>query len=484
MVSPRTVTHLTKAVAETTMILERLGDWAKGSLDSVGAALADMSTSLSHQRHRIAITGLQRSGKTVFVTSFAHALLHAGNAPRSAFPFFPWRDTVRDVSVGEIPGIPPFPYRAHLDELLATPPRWPAPTTALAGLRVRLRHDATGFVGRRLAAAATLDIDLVDYPGEWLLDLPMLAQSYRDWSLQMEELAAGGSRRALAAPWRAAAASLDLDAPEDAVAIARIAALHVDYLRRCRAEKNLYFLQPGRFLQDDAAAPADRALPFFPVGRIGKVRPGSNGAALVRRYRDYQRIVRRFHAQVFGRLRRQVVLVDLLTALQQGHESFADLALAMRTITESFEHLSRPPVRFLPQGRVDRLALVATKADHVSADQMHNLVGLLRDMIGEPFIRTNARSAGLLAVAAVRATTEAMVKWEGRSLPFLTGTPDGADEPQEVYAGIVPGQIPDAAAWPDLAVNIRTFRPPLLPAPHDRPLPHINLDKVLQFLIA
>jgi predicted YcjX-like family ATPase len=32
---------------------------------------------------------------------------------------------------------------------------------------------------------STLYLEIVDYPGEWLLDLPMLAQDYLSWSRQM-----------------------------------------------------------------------------------------------------------------------------------------------------------------------------------------------------------------------------------------------------------------------------------------------------------
>ena len=375
-------------------VRSRLTEFARRPIDAIGAALAEAPTSLSPNRYRIAITGLQRSGKTVFVTSFAHALLNAASAPKKAFPFFPWRDEVQGVTVEDIPGILRFPYQEHLDDLLSPSPNWPAPTTSLAGLRVRIRHNPTGFIAKKITSTATLDLDLIDYPGEWLLDLPMLSQTFEDWSAQTEELAKVGGRAALSGAWLAEVGKLDLDATEDAETLARVGRLYVEYLHRCRHEKNLYYLQPGRFLQRDDDT-FDVAEPFFPVSRLRKVKAGSNAAALVRRYLNYQKSVRRFYSEVFGRLRRQIVLVDLLTAFQQGHESFADLALAVSTITDAFEELTHPFVKLLPLGRVDRLALIATKADHVSADQILNLVGLLRDMIGEPFIRNNARQSGL-----------------------------------------------------------------------------------------
>jgi predicted YcjX-like family ATPase len=113
--------------------LRHLRDLAGASLDAIGAALAEVPGYLNHSSHRIAVTGLQRSGKTVFVTSFVHALLQAADAPMVDFPFFPWRGQAQGVTVADIPGIPPFPYRARLDELLGDPRTWRARTTGLVG---------------------------------------------------------------------------------------------------------------------------------------------------------------------------------------------------------------------------------------------------------------------------------------------------------------------------------------------------------------
>jgi len=474
--------------------LRHLMDLAGASLDAIGAALAEVPgyLNLNHESHRVAVTGLQRSGKTVFVTSFVHALLHAADAPVADFPFFPWRGQVQGVTVEDVPGIPPFPYRARLDELLGEPPTWPGRTTGLTGVRVRIRYTPTGGLTPMLFSTATIDLDLIDYPGEWLLDLPMLTQSYQEWSARMEELANAGSRSGLSRAWLEAARGLDPGATEDPAALQQIGDLYLDYIRRCQSERHLSFVQPGRFLSSEGVDP-ERGPIFFPLGTAqatrGAAKAGSNAAALVERYQAYQRLVRRFYGQVFGRLRRQVVLVDLLTALQNGHEAFADLALATRSLTEAFEELKNPILRALSLGGVDRLALVATKADHVTADQMNNMIGLLRDMIGEPFVQANARQSGLFAAASVRATTQLMRKYQGEALPFLLGVPEGRDggrggEALEVRPGVIPGQIPAAADWTSLEFNIRRFAPPRLGTPYERPLPHINLDKVLQFLIA
>ena len=463
----------------------RLKNAADSTLESLAAAFD--ASPLSQRRHRIAVTGLQRSGKTVFITAFTHALRTAAQAPMASFPFFPWRAHVHAVELLEIPGVPRFPFEERLDQLLADKPAWPAPTTGLSGLRVRIRHGDVGLLRSVVSSEATTDLDLIDYPGEWLLDLPMLTQSFRDWSRQMEELANSAGRLDLATPWLDAVRTLDPAAPENPDELARIGSLYRDYLLRCRQERSLCFVQPGRFALADEAV--DTTALFFPLSsvRSGVLAPrsGTMGAALLRRHADYLKRVRQFYGEVFGRLGKQVLLVDLLSALQQGHEAFADLGLAIRSISDAFDELRHPLLRLLPIARVDRLALAATKADHVTADQHANLVNLLRDLIGEPFLQATARQSGLMAVASVKATTDLKLKVNGLATPFLRGIPAGRNEVLDLLPGVIPGTIPAADQWGELGFNIRRFEPPRLgPAFRDRPLPHVNLDKVLQFLLA
>ncbi len=59
--------------------------------------------------------------------------------------------------------------------------------------------------------------------GEWLLDLPMLAQDYLSWSRQMTGLLQG-QRAEWSARWRQLCAGLDPLAPADEARLADIAA--------------------------------------------------------------------------------------------------------------------------------------------------------------------------------------------------------------------------------------------------------------------
>ena len=68
--------------------------------------------------------------------------------------------------------MPTFDYRGHVRKL--TDARvWPDSTRQISELRLSISYDSATFLGRSLGRGK-LDLDIVDYPGEWLLDLPLL----------------------------------------------------------------------------------------------------------------------------------------------------------------------------------------------------------------------------------------------------------------------------------------------------------------------
>ncbi len=69
--------------------------------------------------------------------------------------------------------VPRFQYEDHIAALLDAR-RWPESTRAISELRLTLEYQSASGWGR-LFSAGRLSIDIVDYPGEWLLDLPLLA---------------------------------------------------------------------------------------------------------------------------------------------------------------------------------------------------------------------------------------------------------------------------------------------------------------------
>ncbi|HBZ9012556.1 TPA: YcjX family protein, partial [Klebsiella pneumoniae] len=155
-------------------------------------------------RHlRLAVTGLSRSGKTAFITALVNQLLNIHTGAR--LPLLSAAREERLLGVKRVPqrdfGIPRFTYDEGLAQLYGQPPMWPTPTRGVSEIRLALRYRSNDSLLRHFKDTSTLYLEIVDYPGEWLLDLPMLAQDYLSWSRQMTGLLQG-QRAEWSARWR------------------------------------------------------------------------------------------------------------------------------------------------------------------------------------------------------------------------------------------------------------------------------------------
>ncbi|MBB3330340.1 hypothetical protein BDK63_001197 [Halomonas campaniensis] len=437
---------------------------------------------------RLAVTGLSRSGKTAFLTSLVNQMRHAGLEAR--LDLLPAAREGRLLGARRVNqqdlGVPRFPYDQAMAALEETPPRWPEPTRGISELRlaIRYRPPRRGLLG---SDTRQLTLDLFDYPGEWLLDLPLLAHDYPGWC-QAQQALTGTERRSLFADWHAAVAALDPTAEADEAQLAAIAERYAEGLRAAR-EAGFADLQPGRFLLPGELAGAP-VLQFFPLPGLARLDPAererlppeSNYATLARRFQYYQQhIVRPFYREHFRRFDRQIVLVDLLGALNAGPERFQDLSRALATLMQSFDYGQRSLLSRLFAPRIDRLAIAATKADHVTPEQHGRLVGLLEALLAEPLkdLRFASVPVRALSLASIRASEAREVEHRGQRSPALRGTSlDG--EPLLLFPGEVPDRLPDADFWARQGFHFPAFRP--LPL-EGGALPHIRLDAALDWLI-
>ena len=451
---------------------------------------------------RLGITGLSRAGKTVFITALVHGLVRGGR-----LPVFEALEEGRIARARLAPqpddAVPRFDYENHLKALIADRV-WPQSTRQISELRLVVEYQSPSGAMRELV------LDMVDYPGEWLLDLPLLGKSFATWSAETLAMSRDEPRAPLAAPWHAHLSTLDPEAPADEAAAIAAAGHFTDYLTACRNERfAMSLLPPGRFLMpgDLAGSPA---LTFAPldVPADGAPPPGSLWAMMRRRYEAYKDVVvRPFFRDHFARLDRQIVLVDALSAFNAGPEAVRDLEEAFRALLGCFEVGRRTFMSALLRPRADRLLFAATKADHLHHTSHDRLEAILRRMVERAIHRADVAGAevDVIALSAVRATREAEVRQGGVTLPCILGEPmpgavagastGGAevavfpgelpDDPDSVFA---PGAAPFrglTAAGEDTDFRFVRFRPPLLEGgPDGAPaLPHIRLDRALQFLI-
>lgn len=437
---------------------------------------------------RLAVTGLSRAGKTAFLTSLVNQLRHASIDARLDL-LKPAREGrllgAQRVSQPDL-GIPRFPYDEAMSALSSTPPQWPEPTRGISELRLQLRYKTRRAHGL-LGDTATLTLDLIDYPGEWLLDLPLLEHDFLDWSeTQLEAL--GPERQRFATEWQQAVAAHRPDETVDETRLAELAELYASALRQAR-EAGFSYLQPGRFLLpgDLQGAPV---LQFFPLPGVRaddrqalEALPSSSlYQTLARRFHYYQQhVVKPFYREHFRRFDRQIVLVDVLGALNAGPERFEDLSRALATLMKSFAYGKRSLLNRLFSPRIDRLAIAATKADHVTPDQHANLVALLEALLSEPLkdLRYADIPVRAFSLASIQATENREVEDDGKRSPALRG--HGLDnEPLLLYPGDVPDKLPGPDFWQRQGFAFTAFRPP---QHSETALPHIRMDAVLDWLL-
>ncbi len=394
--------------------------------------------------------------------------------------------------------------RTHVRTLIEER-RWPNSTVDISELRLVIDYQRPNGADRRLT------LDIVDYPGEWLLDLPLLGKSYEQWSRESLALSREAPRVHLAGEWHAQLATLNAEGREDEQATLAAARLFTGYLRACRDERfAMSLLPPGRFLMPGNLA-GSPALTFAPldVPLDGTAPEGSLWAMMVRRYEAYKDVVvRPFFRDHFARLDRQIVLVDALGAFNSGPEALHDLEAALAGILDCFRIGRSTILSSLFRPRIDRILFAATKADHLHHLSHDRLEAVLRRAVSGAAARAEQTGAAIdvVALAAVRATREALVARGRDKLPSILGTPaPGETANGETFDGntevaTFPGDLPadpeelfngagfrgmSSTAADDSDFRFLRFRPPLLEqdGKGEPALPHIRLDRALQFLI-
>jgi hypothetical protein len=475
--------------------------------DETGLALANLAaraTEVFTPTIRLGVTGLARAGKTVFITALIHNLIHGGR-----LPLFRAYATGRIARAALQPqpddAVPRFDYERHV-EALVDDRMWPDSTRRISELRLTITFESASYLARTLRSGR-LHLDIVDYPGEWLLDLALITRTFVEWSREAVERARSNSHKTYAAAWLAKLDTIDPQAPEDETLARELAALFTDYLRARRTDGDPISTQPpGRFLMpgDLAGSPA---LTFSPLAVDDDGRPGSLARMMARRYGSYKSVVvQPFFRDHFSRLDRQIVLIDALHALNGGATAIADLEAALAATLSAFRHGAATWLTGLVLRRIDRILFAGTKADHVHHEDHDRLETILARIVERA--ADQAKFAGadveVLALASVRATREGTVTRAGERLPSIVGTPlpgetvDGRVFDGETEIAVFPGDLPDdpgvffGGGGIDPGKSAEThlrfvrFRPPQLERTAEGltlSLPHIRLDRALEFLI-
>ena len=452
-------------------------------------SLADKLTApFSDSVIRLGVTGLSRAGKTVFITSLVANLLNRGRMPQfhaaasgaiQAAYLQPQPDDT----------VPRFDYENHLAALTAQTPHWPQGTQRISELRLSLKVQPSGFWGG-LSGPRTVHLDIVDYPGEWLLDLALLDKDFATWST---ESLARMPDRPDAEVFQAALAACDPSTSFEEPQAQDLAAAFTTYLNAAR-DAGYSDCTPGRFLMPGELE-GSPVLTFAPLPLVQSPARKSLWREFERRFESYKRnIVRPFFSDHFARIDRQIVLVDVLGAIHAGPRAVEDMRGAMADILAAFRPGQNSFLSRIFKGRrIDKILFAATKADHLHHQQHPQLTAITDALLRDAKDRAEFSGAmtQAMSIAALRTTVEDTRNHNGAALGVVRGQLLGADKKAAFY----PGELPSdparlltparsgALTWLDADYEVMSFAPaPLTLRPGDGP-PHIRLDKAVQFLL-
>lgn len=465
------------------MIISTIADSIERTVSGVTGAARE---TLLEPVIRLGVTGLSRSGKTVFITSLVANLLDRGRMPQFQAAA---SGAIRSAYLRPQPDdtIPRFDFETHLAQMTGSAPSWPASTRAISELRVSLRVQPAGLLSG-FAGPRTVHLDIVDYPGEWLLDLGLLDRSFASWSQEM--LAKLGARPA-GADYMAALAQSD---PNARLSEPQAQALAASFTQALHASRAAGFSDctPGRFILpgDLAGSPV---LTFAPLPEGAHAR-GSLGREFERRFEAYKReVARPFFRDHFARLDRQIVLVDTLGALHAGPAALEDLRQTLEDILGAFRPGKNSWLSAILGKRVDRILFAATKADRLHHTQHGKLTAIMEALVQDARRRADFAGAetGAMAIAALRTTTEETRMHNGQSLDLVRGRLLETGKDAAFFAGELPADPMEVLAparegaedWLQGDYAAMRFAPAALTLRPGEGPPHIRLDRAAEFLL-
>jgi uncharacterized protein len=430
----------------------------------------------------IGVTGFSGSGKSTFITSLIHQLRYSNEAGLASF--LAARDQrILEVNLLSSQGFDLFDYKAGIAALSSTPPQWPQPTESLSSAIVQIVYKRHSAFKRVLGETSTFNIEIRDYPGEWLLDLPLIGQNYLNWCFDQTDLTKQAVRKHLLGDLFHHLHAIN---PFDVMDESQIEQLYQRFkyfLKQCK-EQGLTLIQPGRMLLEDEH---HQNTPFFPLlglhnydkDALANANDKSIYKVMSQRYQDYiDLIVKPFNKHFFDDIDRQVVLIDALKVISGGKDNFDDMMLAQSRIMDCYKYGSLNTLQKLFTTKIERILFIASKPDRVLASQHENLRSLVNDII----IRTcpqklrNSIRIDTESACSIRCTQEVNDLLRVTNAEGKRGVVDPI---------LIPDHIPTEAQWAALPHWIpEVLQPPEIEGlANGARLPSIRMDKVLTFLL-
>ena len=462
--------------------LQNLVDSIDDGMNSIVNSTARVSSRVIDKHICIGVTGFSGSGKSTFITSLIHQLRFSNEASLSGF--LPARDQkIVEVNLLPLPHLELFDYQKNIESLSSSPPKWPNSTSELSGCVVEIIYKRNSYLKSILGEHTKLKIEIRDYPGEWILDIPLLEQDYFSWSIENSNLFQQPERMKILGSFYMKLQSIS---PFDVLSETEIDGIcdnYIQFLKNCK-NNGMTLIQPGRMLLSGSS---DLFSYFFPVlglkqydkSALDKADENCIYKVMNSRFSAYQDdIVKPFYHDFFKSVDRQIILIDTLKALGGSKDNFEDMMIAFSRIIDSYKVGLNGFLDRVTSPKVERIIFLSSKPDGILISQHENLRHLTDDIIKRVCKQSIRNSINIeTEIACAVRTTEDMNT-------HLTATLMDGKRGKVVHP-IIPENIPTQTDW-DSFKNWQPleFQPPVIPGlKFGAKLPCIRIDKVLKDLI-
>lgn len=446
--------------------------------------------------HNVAVIGLYRSGKTVFLTSLINHLKHHRPSQLKL-----GKGDVKltvDCELEVNSGFDRLPYERYRSSLVDSKD-WPKKTKTISQYCCRyFRSDWKWTKGQ---------LTLTDIPGERLPDIPMAGFSYDQWSDWLSDrVFVNKEYSPLVKDFVSLAERIEVKEEPLVMAYRQTLALLYRNFRPVITPSTFILTEDNpedgtegsRFVGANALngdisgcySGLSMGSQFVPLSSSARKRHPDLAATFSKRYTEYQRKVAKPCEYVLRKSNQLVVLIDVTTLLASTTGMFN----GCQSILDELLQLLCPGFGLfgvtldvlgntvsggrLGIGGIDRLAFVATKADKVNDSCRENLRLLVTEMcsdIVERYVENSSRlDVNYFACSAVKST---------RSTPngHLQGTLEDSPNARSEYStSVVPKRWP--AAW-DRGHYVFPDVKPYMPPNQSYPPDHIDLNMVIDFLM-
>ena len=431
---------------------------------------------------RLGVTGLSGAGKTIFLMSMINFLLESGSRHSDLFKKRKLRLSAKKIPVDPDSGL--FPYEEYLENFKLGSPKWPEHTTKLNEFHLVFRLTREGR-----KKSKEFKLELADYPGEQLLDLPLLGKTYEQWSDETVAYMSKGAKLKISQQFRQACDKLPKCSGTEFSARKLIIDEYMTYLRQCKA-KGLTYLQPSMMILENSDEKNFYNTAFCPLPKNIRLRTQDFTKKLKKQYAQYKSKHVYDFAKQIQKCSRQIVLVDVLQILKNGIDSYNDAKYCLNTILDTYKYrknygwllnlvLKRFPIKI----GIDRVSFVATKADQATRANRHNMKALLEDLVDKKhdYLLTTAAPARFHFAASNRCTEDKRKLYEGREISVLLGrhSQNEADREKLYYPGEVPSMWPEQWNPQKAAYRFPNFLPKSIPLRDGASFDRINLDEIL-----